>query len=268
LREFASTSFSLQSSHNATLDSRAMTFISPTIKCCIGGTLKAKAGARKFPQDLCFPIAKEDSTWNNADHTGAIRPASFGQSRAENTRCHKGLDMFTGFPSRPTHGRVLAIDDGVVTNIMPQYTACKGGWNVDLSTKKIVPKPHPGKCYLAMAVTVHHPRLKMDVVYGEATMTFVKKGDQVTKGQLLSLHTICSMLHIEFYQPGKGPRGKHLPWAPENGVCEVPPAPLLNPRRLLSELQGRFCPTPSIPSTAVHPFQHKPVNCETLQPEP
>jgi hypothetical protein len=33
--------------------------------------------------------------------------------------------MFTGFPSRPTFGRVMAVDDGTVVNIMPRFTACK-----------------------------------------------------------------------------------------------------------------------------------------------
>ncbi len=126
-------------------------------------------------------------------------------------------------------------------------------------------------------------------------MVFVRKNDQIRKGQLISLNTVCQMLHIEFYDSAN--RGRHfffslfqsdlvvvpsvsylliflmhkpdtrrskaLPWTSpsDSRTCVLTslPGSLLNARQELQPLVGHYCPAPSAAEIAgmevPHPFQ-------------
>jgi len=227
-----------------------------TSKCCpTPGVVKRKKEVKaiyQISEDLCFPLVKGDFT--NSDvgrtETGFITASSFSQNRAtsepgKTRRCHKGLDMYTGgvAANRMTHGRVVAIADGVVKVVMDGFTKCQDGWFFDAAGagKKVSKKTK------AYGVTIHHPSLNLDVTYGELTFSYVGKDDAVTKGQLLGEATVCEMLHFELWGPNTRSAGH---WGPaDDGMQPCCPTDestpsysgLKNPRALLRMLQGKWC---------------------------
>jgi hypothetical protein len=227
----------------------------PQTTCCPSPGVLTSSG-RDFPEtdDMCFPIARGDSTWGNGIRTGAINEASFAQRRGK--RCHRGLDMFTGSERAPSLGRVLAIADGTVRDVISSFTQCRGGWWPELDNENVMTPLNHGKCYHAYAVIVHHPSINKDVVYGENTLIFVddttEEARRVTKGQLIGLNTICGMLHFELWNPDSRISTKLRPRPGTSGNCvsgdNAPTgvAGLNNPRKLLRHLQGKWCDPPAV----------------------
>ncbi len=144
-------------------------------------------------EGLCFPIEKESFSKNLND---------WGNNRGPN-RCHAGIDLLTKDPGKVfIDNGVIAIDDGVVTNIFG-FTSCKDGWN------------GPGK---AIALLIYHPNLGKTINYGEiddgGLAPNIKVGSKVMKGQYLGRAGHCGMLHLELYS---GQQTKNTRWLPLTG---------------------------------------------------
>jgi len=156
-----------------------------------------------------------------------------------------------------TPGRVVAIADGEVMQAGFFYTCSTGKsvmWEETVvgtpDWKPVQYQPLDStsgkKCeFKSNFVLIKHPTLKRDVLYGEATVLYVKTGDQVQRGQLLGLFTVCGMLHLEVYHAtddANAKRGVDLPWdndSPDKPcpLASIPP-PLDDPRPLLEYIRN------------------------------
>lgn len=178
---------------------------------------------------ICFPLSKSSFSkisWN------------FGGERAKGARCHSGIDIYTKPP-----GQLVAIDDGIVTNISKTFITCKNGWGA------VEPKKDNGG-----AIYVYHPKLDITVNYGEIDSNNItsKKGDKITKGQVLGKASVCGMLHFEMYT---GKQSGNAKWFPIPGETSSPPPhnkcaelflsnkppETINPTAFLKAIQSNFC---------------------------
>jgi len=241
-----------------------------TSKCCpTPGTVKRKANLPAMYtipglDDMCFPLAQGDFTMSDGPRTitGFITPSSFSQNRATDDhdhprRCHKGLDLFTGGVDahRMTKGQVLAIAPGKVTAIMKPFTTCKDGWVFDANGANGHRVTSGTQVY---GITVNHPGINQDVVYGELTSHFVKVGQDLVKGHLIGFATACEMLHFELWDKGTRGTGHWGPAGDTTSTADCCPADdsvpsfhgLKNPRALLRMLQGKWCTPVVVPQPA------------------
>lgn len=181
-----------------------------------------------IPSGMCFPIAQNSFKANTRN---------FGSPRNNGAKCHAGIDLFT-----QGDGTIVAIDDGVVTNIHRFMEDCDNG---------------PGD-----AVLIYHPNVQGGVTinYGEMNRAGIQVsiGQSVRRGQYLGKATACqsggnTMLHFELYKGriSATQRWDQLPAGmsvTQNNECiansllwNVKPAVLLNPGDLLNSVQGNFC---------------------------
>ena len=64
------------------------------------------------PKDLCFPLKQ-----NSLSRVSV----NWGGARGNGARCHAGIDVYTKSP-----GHVIAVEEGIVTNIF-NFLTCKNG---------------------------------------------------------------------------------------------------------------------------------------------
>jgi hypothetical protein len=159
---------------------------------------------------LVFPLA-----------SGSLSKISvnWGHARQGGIRCHAGLDIYTGGART-----VVAMSDGVVTNIMKNWYRCSGGW-ID-------------------AILVYHESGSLSgktINYGEINpgSYSVSAGSRVSRGQRLGTASNCGMLHFEFYsgrlvknQHWKPASGRVGPGCATNSMHTKPPA-LIDPRPII-----------------------------------
>lgn len=178
---------------------------------------------------ICFPLSKSSLSkisWN------------FGGERENGARCHSGIDIYTKPP-----GQLVAIDDGIVTRISKTFITCKNGWGA------VEPKKDNGG-----AVYVYHPKLDITVNYGEIDSNNItwKKGDKITKGQIIGKASVCGMLHFEMYTGKQSGNAKWFPFPgetssppPHNKCAELflsnKPPETINPTAFLKAIQKNFC---------------------------
>jgi len=212
------------------------------------------APAIEWPPELCFPLVKSDRA---GDVSESKMDESFGRVGGSEApfKCHRGVDIQVRDDAPPSPGRVVAVADGKVLK-KGYFYGCKNGKSVSWD------KAHEGtmdwsgtqyqmldanadqaQCeFKSYFVLVNHPSIKMDLLYGEATVIFVNEGDEVKRGQLLGLFTVCGMLHLEAYHESQDPdakRGTDLPWEGEgHPTCDTTnlPSPLADPRPLVNHI--------------------------------
>jgi hypothetical protein len=134
---------------------------------------------------LVFPLA-----------SGSLAEISvnWGLARENGARCHAGLDIYTSGART-----VVAMSDGVVTNIINPWYRCSG--------KAIV------------AILVYHESGSLGgktINYGEVDpgSYSVSAGSRVSRGQRLGTATHCRMLHFELYD---GRTSATQRWYPSSG---------------------------------------------------
>ena len=187
-------------------------------------------GSTPFSPNICFPLSI-DSFKSDLKN--------WGQGRQGGNRCHAGRDFLTKQP-----GKVIAIADGIVTNIMSGWTTCYDQWGVD--------KSNPAGKEVS-AVLVYHPSLDQTVNYGEIDFDkiSVTKRQEIKKGQLIGVASYCGMLHFELYE---GRWVSTSQWEPPSGESSVgsknkcaneflssKPNGLLNPNSLINSISNNFC---------------------------
>lgn len=178
-------------------------------------------------------------------------------SKVANGRCHAGIDIETKSP-----GNVVAVADGVITNVIHNWYTCSDGWGLPVSNGKKIPQPID-------AVLVYHPSLGKTITYGEIDNdhlgTNIVTGAMVKQGQLIGRAGYCGVLHFELYQ---GSVDTTKQWIPTNGqlvtspnqcrsdYLATKPAELLDPTSLLQQLESKggststSTPTASVTTTS------------------
>ncbi len=193
----------------------------------------------------CFPLAQN-----------SLRRISYnwGNARDSGARCHAGVDIIT-----QGDGTVVAIDDGIVTQVIRSFYTCSGG--------------------PSGAIMIYHPSLGKTANYGEINSGDIRVniGDRINKGQILGHATACGMLHFELYD---GQISTNQRWKPTAGstvqqtqhYCvdnfqATKPSSLANPEILIRSLEGRYCGAAS-QSNAQNPQLTTPITPGSLQGTP